>query len=183
QRIAQSRHRRRLLILRRKPGENRLTIPIKHESRRRHLELVRTVFPLGQNMQDPLRFLERQPFEKQIVNQRKDRRVESDPERKRDDSDESKRRRFAKFTESEAKVVHASAIRCAAPELDRPVWRGGRATSTQGARWPRAKRSRRRAARGCGTTLQRVAKKAIARARRRPRCQSRVRSQPASFLD
>ncbi len=46
QRIAETRYRRRLLILGGKPGENRLRISIKHEPRRGHLELIRPVFPL-----------------------------------------------------------------------------------------------------------------------------------------
>src|SRR5207253_9064002 len=140
----QSRHRRRLLILRRKPGENRLTIPIKHESRRRHLELVRTVFPLGQNMQDPLRFLERQPFEKQIVDQRKDRRVEADPEREGEHRDNRKSRRFTELAQSEAKIIHV--IQCARLEWDRHAWRGAPVTNRQAERqmpatqWPWQKR-------------------------------------------
>src|SRR5439155_18030213 len=64
--------------------------------------------PLGQNMQDPLRFLERQAFEKQIVDQRKDRRVEADPERERDDGDERERRRLPKFAKCETEIVHLS---------------------------------------------------------------------------
>src|SRR5439155_13391929 len=132
--------RRRLLILRRKPGENRLPIPIKHEPRRRHLELVRPVFPLGQNMQDPLRFLERQPFEKQIVDQRKDRRVEADPEREGEHRDNRKSRRFTELAQSEAKIIHV--IQCARLEWDRHAWRGAPATNTRAERQMRAKRSR-----------------------------------------
>jgi len=60
-------------------------------------------------MQDPLRFLERQPFEKQIVDQRKDRRVEADPEREGNDGDERERRRLPEFSKRETKVVHSNA--------------------------------------------------------------------------
>src|SRR5207245_1399118 len=99
--------------------------------------------------------------------------VQTDPEREREDGDEGERRRLPKFPKSEAKVVHV--IRCAALAPDRQGWRGGRATSTRAARSPRAKRSHHRGAWGCGPTLQRVATKAIGRARMRPRYQSRVR--------
>src|ERR1041384_8593124 len=57
-------------------------------------------------MQDPLWFPERQAFEKEIVDQRKDRSVQSNPERECDHGNRSERRRLSKFSEGETKVVH-----------------------------------------------------------------------------
>src|SRR5438477_9260416 len=124
-----------------------------------------------------------QAVQKEIVDQAEDSGVQTNPERKRENGDEGERRRLPKFPKSETQIAHEDITRCAVLELDRQVWRGGRATSKRGARWPRAKWSRRRAVRDCGPTLQRVATKVIARARMRRRCQSQVRSRPVSFLD
>src|SRR5436190_10484506 len=94
-RIAKSgqRERRRILgggILGGETVKNRLTVAIKLVPRRRYsdiLQIARLVAIVEVN--NARRFLERQPAQEKIVDQTKDRSVEPDTERKRQDSDQS----------------------------------------------------------------------------------------------
>src|SRR5205823_2257958 len=82
--------------------KNRLTVTIKLVTRRRYSDIrqiARLVAVIEVN--NARRFLERQPAQKQIVDQTKDRRVQPDAERERDDRDSCKSGRLAKLAESE----------------------------------------------------------------------------------
>ena len=92
--IAQSGHCRRQPIFGREPVENLLPIPEMIKPRRRQRKIHRLLLEMREHLDHPRRFLERQPFQKQVVDQRKDRRVEPDPERESNHRQEGKSRRF-----------------------------------------------------------------------------------------
>jgi hypothetical protein len=52
------------------------------------------------------RFSKRQPFQEQIVDQTKDRRVQSDPKREGDYRQEREPRRFSQLPQRETKISH-----------------------------------------------------------------------------
>src|SRR5438094_4541944 len=105
-RVAKSgqRERRRILgggILGSETVKNRLTVAIKLVTRRRYSD-IRQIARLVAvvEMNNARRFFERQPAQKQIVDQTKDRRVQSNAECKRQDSNQSKSWRFTELAQS-----------------------------------------------------------------------------------
>ena len=66
-----------------------------HEAWSGKWEIDRLLPEMREDMEHARRFSKRQPFQEQIVDQRKDRRVEPDPERESDHCQEREPRRFA----------------------------------------------------------------------------------------
>src|SRR5258707_3335599 len=100
-RIAKSGQCERNEILRSETVKNRLTVAIKLVTRGRYSDIRQIArFVAVVEMNNARRFLERQPAQKQIVDQTKDRGVQPDPERQCDDRNRRERRRFAELAQS-----------------------------------------------------------------------------------
>src|SRR5438093_3984115 len=87
--------------------KNRLTVTIKLVTRRRYSDvhqIARLVAVVEVN--NARRFLERQPAQKQIVDQTKDRRVQPNAECKSQDSNKREPWRFVELAKSEFEIVH-----------------------------------------------------------------------------
>ncbi len=78
-----------------------------HEARRgeRVIERVAT-FRFREKMDNARRFLERKAAQKQIVDQTEDRGVQPDPERERNDREQSKPGRFEQLPKRETNIDH-----------------------------------------------------------------------------
>ena len=93
-RISQSRHRRGQSILTGESVEDGLTVAEMYVARRGERKVDRLLPEMRKDLEHPSRLLERQPFQEKIVDQRKDRRVQPDPERERNHRQEREPRRF-----------------------------------------------------------------------------------------
>src|SRR5438270_721710 len=91
----------------RKTGEDILRVAIMPETRHRHGKLRESAL-LGFRLEnyELVWFLERQSFEKEVVDQTKDGGVHPDPEGEGEDREESERGRFEQLSESEAEIDH-----------------------------------------------------------------------------
>src|SRR5260370_26126489 len=80
-----------------------------------------------------------QRLEQNILHHAEDRRICTDPERERQDNDQSEPGRFAKLSKSKLKIAHI--ILRAARLSDRRVWRGGAVAARQAERrWQELRR-------------------------------------------
>ena len=105
-RITQSRHRHSQSILSRESVEDGLAVAEMDIAWCREREIDGLFFEVREDMKNARRFSKRQPAQKEIVDQAKDRRVQPDPEREGDHRQESKPRRFTKLPQSETKISH-----------------------------------------------------------------------------
>ena len=79
-----------------------------HVARRGEREVDRLFFETREDVKNAPRFSKRQAFQEEIVDQRKDRRVQPDPERESDYRQDRKPRRFPQLPQSETKIGHDS---------------------------------------------------------------------------
>jgi len=88
---------------------------LKARHRDRELEQV-ALARVGVHVHEPLRLLEGESAQEQVVNQTKNRGVQPDSQCEREDGDKSESRRFAELAKSEFEIFHI--ILCVAPALD-----------------------------------------------------------------
>ena len=89
-RIAHAGQRETCSVLCRKAGENRLAVAIMHKARHRNRDFFQIgIVSIREHVHDPLRLLKRQPAQKQIVDQAEDCSVQPDPQRQRNQRQES----------------------------------------------------------------------------------------------
>jgi hypothetical protein len=141
--------------------EDRLAVAIMPEPRNRHRELLEVpLLRLGLENDELVRFLERQPFQKEVVDQTEDGSVHSNAEREREYGKESECGRFQKLADGKAEIGHGNFrfwifdfrlgkfIRCGARRLGSREWRGVRGSDMRAERRSRAWRKSPRAREG-----------------------------------
>ena len=106
-RIAQAGECHRRAVIGREPGEHRLSLAPLHEARARDSDLGEaTVLGIAVDVHYSLRLMEWQRAQEKVVDQTEDRSVQPDPERQRNDREQSEPGRFEQLTKREAKIDH-----------------------------------------------------------------------------